>query len=38
MEFRPTLQRQRDDATDKRQVGRQKIFDDLLARLDADAS
>jgi integrase/recombinase XerD len=37
-EFRPTLQRQRDDAADKGQVGRQKIFDGLLARLDAQAS
>ena len=34
IEFRPTLQRQRDDAADKGQVGRQKIFDGLLARLD----
>ena len=38
IEFRPTLQRQRDDAADKGQVGRQKIFDGLLARLDAQAS
>ena len=30
-EFRPTLQRQRDDAAEKGQVGRQKIFDGLLA-------
>jgi hypothetical protein len=37
-EFRPTLQRQRDDAADKGQVGRQKIFDGLLSRLDAQAS
>jgi hypothetical protein len=36
--FRPTLQRQRDDAADKGQVGRQKIFDGLLSRLDAQAS
>ena len=36
-EFRPTLQRQRDDAADKRQVGRLKIFDGLLDRLDAQA-
>lgn len=34
IEFRPTLQRQRDDAGGKGQVGRQKIFDGLLARLD----
>ena len=33
-EFRPTLERQRDDAAEKGQVGRQKIFDGLLTRLD----
>jgi integrase len=38
IEFRPTLQRQRDDAAAKGQIGRQKIFDGLLTRLDADAS
>ena len=38
VEFKPTLQRQRDDAASKGQVGRQKIFDGLLSRLDADAS
>jgi site-specific recombinase XerD len=38
VEFRPTLQRQRDDAAEKGQLGRQKIFDGLLARLDAQAS
>ena len=38
LEFRPTLQLQRDDAAEKGQVGRQKIFDGLLARLDAQAS
>jgi integrase/recombinase XerD len=38
LEFRPTLQRQRDDAADKGQIGRQKIFDGLLARLDGQAS
>jgi integrase/recombinase XerD len=38
IEFKPTLRRQRDDAADKGQVGRQKIFDDLLARLDSEAS
>ena len=37
LEFRPTLQRQRDDAADKGQVGRQKIFDGLLTRLDAQS-
>jgi site-specific recombinase XerD len=36
IEFRPTLQRQREDATAKGQVGRQKIFDGLLARLDEE--
>jgi integrase/recombinase XerD len=38
LEFRPTLERQRDDAADKGQVGRQKIFDGLLERLDRQAS
>ena len=38
IEFRPTLQLQRDDAAGKGQLGRQKVFDGLLARLDADAS
>jgi integrase len=38
IEFRPTLQRQRDDAADKGQVGRQKIFDGLLTRLGEEAS
>src|SRR5262249_9046777 len=38
IEFRPTLQRQRDDAADKGQIGRQKIFDGLLARLKENAS
>jgi hypothetical protein len=37
-EFQPILQRQRADAADKGQVGRQKIFDGLLHRLDAQAS
>ena len=34
IEFRPTLQAQRDDATNKGQIGRQKIFDGILNRLD----
>ncbi len=34
IEFRPTLERQRDDAAAKGQVGRQRIFDGLIARLD----
>ena len=38
IEFRPTLQRQRDDAADKGQLGRQKVFDGLLERLDHAAS
>ncbi|MBC7595366.1 MAG: tyrosine-type recombinase/integrase [Kineosporiaceae bacterium] len=38
IEFRPTLQAQRDDATGKGQIGRQKIFDGLLQRLDDTAS
>jgi integrase len=38
LEFRPTLKRQRDDATSKGQVGRQKVFDGLLQRLDQQAS
>jgi len=38
IEFRPTLQAQRDDAADKGQLGRQKIFDGLLNRLDQTAS
>ena len=37
-EFRPTLQKQRDDAKRKGQVGRQKIFDGLLTRLDPQAA
>jgi site-specific recombinase XerD len=36
--FRPTLERQRDDAAAKGQVGRQRVFDGLLSRLDKDAS
>jgi site-specific recombinase XerD len=35
-EFTPILQRQRDDAAAKGQVGRQRIFDGLLARLDEE--
>jgi hypothetical protein len=38
IEFRPTLQAQRDDARDKGQIGRQKIFDGLLERLGSEAS
>lgn len=35
IEFRPTLQRQRDDAISKGQIAREQIFDGLLARLDS---
>ena len=38
IEFRPTLQAQRDDAAEKGQLGRRKVFDGLLARLDQTAS
>ena len=38
IEFRPTLQAQRDDAERKGQVGRQKIFEGLLSRLTNEAS
>ncbi len=38
IEFKPTLRRQRDDATAKGQIGRQKIFDGLLARIEPEAS
>jgi integrase len=37
-EFRPTLERQRDDAASMGQVGRLKIFDGLLTRLAEQAS
>lgn len=36
--FRPTLQRERDDDADKGQIGRQRICDGLLNRLDEAAS
>jgi site-specific recombinase XerD len=38
IEFRPTLQAQRDDADRKGQVARKKIFDGLIDRLDNKAS
>jgi len=38
IEFRPTLQRQRDDAANKGQIGRQRVFDGILDRLDDEAS
>jgi hypothetical protein len=34
IEFRPTLQKQHDDAERKGQVARRKIFDGLLTRLN----
>jgi integrase/recombinase XerD len=38
IEFRATLQAQRDDADRKGQVARRKIFDSLIDRLDTQAS
>src|SRR3954464_2292971 len=38
IEFRPTLRKQREDAVTQGQVGRTKVFDGLLDRLDHDAS
>ncbi|MGH8918166.1 MAG: tyrosine-type recombinase/integrase [Actinomycetes bacterium] len=38
IEFKPTLLRQRDDAVTKGQIGRQRIFDGLIDRLDGEAS
>ena len=38
IEFRPTLQAQRDDAERKGQVGRQKVFEGPLSRLTNEAS
>jgi integrase len=37
IEFRPTLEKQRDDAAAKGQVAREQIFDGLLTRLDGQA-
>ena len=37
LEFRPILERQRDDAATKGQVGREKIFDGVPQRLDTQA-
>ena len=34
IEFKPTLRRQRDDAAEKGQIARQKLFDGILARLE----
>lgn len=33
VEFKPTLRRQRDDAASNGQLGRQRVFDDILERL-----
>lgn len=38
IEFRPTLQAQRDDAARKGQTGRQKVYEGLLDRLDNTGS
>ena len=38
IEFRPTLERQRDDAENKGQIGRQKVFNGLIQRLDNTGS
>jgi hypothetical protein len=37
VEFKPTLQRQREDAARKGQLGRERIFEGLLDRLNQDA-
>ncbi|MFK0280865.1 hypothetical protein ACIQVL_10400 [Streptomyces sp. NPDC090499] len=37
IEFRPTLERQRDDAAAKGQVAREQIIDGLLSRLEEQA-
>ena len=36
VEFKPTLRRQREDAHNKGQIGREEIFDGILNRLDND--
>lgn len=36
VEFKPTLRRQREDAHNKGQIGREKFFDGRLNRLDND--
>lgn len=38
IEFRPTLEKQRDGAAAKGQIARRDIFDGLLHRLDADSA
>jgi len=37
VEFQPTLKRQRNDAEAKGQLGRQRVFEGLLERLEEDA-
>ena len=37
IEFKPTLKRQRDDAEAKGQLGRRRIFEGLLDRLEENA-
>ncbi|CAB4591544.1 unannotated protein [freshwater metagenome] len=37
VEFKPTLRKQRDDAAAKGLLGRQRVFDGLLERLDGQA-
>lgn len=36
IDFKPTLERQRDDATKKGQIGRQRVFERLLSRLEEE--
>lgn len=38
IEFRPTLERQRDDAESKGQIGRKKVFKRLIERLDINGT
>lgn len=38
LDFKPTLERQRDDAVVKGQVGRVRLFEGLLQRLDGEAA
>jgi len=38
IDFKPTLERQRDDAAAKGQLGRQRLFEGLLRRLDGAAA
>ncbi|MGH2498574.1 MAG: tyrosine-type recombinase/integrase [Candidatus Limnocylindria bacterium] len=38
LDFKPTLERQRDDAASKGQLGRQRLFEGLLRRLGGEAA